>query len=129
MRFHTAVNKFCWQAVMGTPVTVWKTALHQNRPYLYLGDGVRSIAHMIESKIYTGEIFNVVSGTHTVADVLDTIKITIPSLKIELVDHQVMNQLSYEASVQKFLKTGFQFKGILGTGVAETLQLLRNANM
>ena len=40
MRFHTAVNKFCWQAVMGQPLTVWKTALHQNRPYLDLGDAV-----------------------------------------------------------------------------------------
>ena len=26
MRFHTAVNKFCWQAVMDLPITVWKTA-------------------------------------------------------------------------------------------------------
>ena len=26
MRFHTAVNKFIWQAVNGAPITVWKTA-------------------------------------------------------------------------------------------------------
>ena len=26
MRFHTAVNKFCWQAVMGQTLTVWSTA-------------------------------------------------------------------------------------------------------
>ncbi len=32
MRFHTAVNKFCWQAVTGQPITVWRTALHQVRP-------------------------------------------------------------------------------------------------
>ena len=34
MRFHTAVNKFCWQAVMGIPLTVWRTAQYQKRPYL-----------------------------------------------------------------------------------------------
>ena len=34
MRFHTAVNKFCWQAVMGQPITVWSTAYDQKRPYL-----------------------------------------------------------------------------------------------
>lgn len=26
MRFHTAVNKFCWQASLGLPITVWTTA-------------------------------------------------------------------------------------------------------
>src|SRR5262249_21123127 len=36
MRFHTAVNKFCWQAVVGEPLSVWRTALHQRRPYLDL---------------------------------------------------------------------------------------------
>ena len=33
MRFHTAVNKFTWQACLGQPITVWRTALHQRRPY------------------------------------------------------------------------------------------------
>ena len=33
MRFHTAVNKFCWQAVNRQPITVWRTALDQVRPY------------------------------------------------------------------------------------------------
>ena len=32
MRFHTAVNKFCWQAAMGQPITVWSTAYDQKRP-------------------------------------------------------------------------------------------------
>ena len=34
MRFHTAVNKSCWQAVMGQPLTVWETAYGQKRTYL-----------------------------------------------------------------------------------------------
>ena len=29
MRFHTAINKFCWQAVTGQPLTVWSTAKSQ----------------------------------------------------------------------------------------------------
>ncbi len=24
IRFHTAVNKFCWQASIGEPITIWK---------------------------------------------------------------------------------------------------------
>ena len=50
MRFHTAVNKFCWQAVFGVPLTVWRTAYDQRRPYLDLSDAVRAIvAHMAGS--------------------------------------------------------------------------------
>ncbi len=48
MRFHTAVNKFCWHAVMGQPLTVWKTAMDQKRPYLGVKDAVRSINFIIE---------------------------------------------------------------------------------
>ncbi len=40
MRFHTAVNKFCFQSVIGSPVTVWRTALNQVRPYLDLDEAV-----------------------------------------------------------------------------------------
>jgi len=29
MRFHTAVNKFLYQAKLGVPITIWRTALHQ----------------------------------------------------------------------------------------------------
>jgi UDP-glucose 4-epimerase len=43
MRFHTAVNKFCWQAVMGQPITVWSTAYDQKRPYLDLFDAARAL--------------------------------------------------------------------------------------
>ena len=47
MRFHTAVNKFCWQATMGQPVTVWNTAYDQKRPYLDLQDASRVISFII----------------------------------------------------------------------------------
>src|SRR5207253_6086819 len=43
MRFHTAINKFCWQAVTGQPITVWRSALHQQRPYLDLTDAVEAV--------------------------------------------------------------------------------------
>ena len=51
MRFHTAVNKFCWQAVMGQPITVWTTAYDQKRPYLDLLDASRAIDYIIKNNI------------------------------------------------------------------------------
>src|SRR5690242_6751998 len=43
MRYHTAVNKFCWQAVMKQPLAIWKSAYDQKRPYLDLADAIRAI--------------------------------------------------------------------------------------
>ena len=62
MRFHTAVNKFCWQAVLGEPLSVWKTALNQKRPYLGINDAVNAIRFFIQRPMSRGDIFNVVTS-------------------------------------------------------------------
>ena len=59
MRFHTAVNKFCWQAAMGQPITVWKSAYEQSRPYLDLNDASRAILHSMTLLNFNGDIFNI----------------------------------------------------------------------
>lgn len=128
MRFHTAVNKFCWQAVMNQPVTVWKTALNQKRPYLALSDCTKAISWIIKNKLFGGEIYNIVSNNFEVQDVIDEIQKHIPSLNVKLVEHKIMNQLSYEVSSTKFEKTNFQFNGQLADGIADTISLLKNAN-
>ncbi len=127
MRFHTAVNKFCWQAVLGQPITVWTSAYDQKRPYLDLADGVRAILHIMEKGLYDGEIYNVLTHNLTVRNVVDTIQKHVPDLKIGFVDHKIMNQLSYNVACEKFKATGFEPKGSIETGIAETVALLRNA--
>ena len=52
IRFHTAVNKFCWQAATGQPITVWRTALNQKRPYLDLADGVEALKFAISRDLF-----------------------------------------------------------------------------
>ena len=91
MRFHTAVNKFCWQAVMGQPLTVWKTALHQHRPYLDLGDAVEAIKFIIQKKLYDGKVYNVLSTNTSVSSIVDTISAHVPDTCIEHVDSKIMN--------------------------------------
>lgn len=128
MRFHTAVNKFCWQAVMNQPVTVWETALHQKRPYLALEDCSNAISWILKKELYDGSTYNIVSNNFTVQNVIDEIKKHISSLRVQFVQHKIMNQLSYEVSSQKFSRTGFEFKGNLSTGIEDTITLLKNAN-
>lgn len=128
MRFHTAVNKFCWQAAMGQPITVWSTAYDQKRPYLDLFDAGRAIAFIIANDLFDGRIYNVLTHNLSVRQVVDTIREFVPDLNVSFVDNQIMNQLSYEVSCERFAAKGFTFAGNLRRGIGETIGLLRRAN-
>ena len=121
MRFHTAVNKFIWQAVNGTPLTVWKTAWTQRRPYLDLGDCVAAINFILERDRFDGEIYNVLTDNHTVKDIVGVIKEFIPVLEVSYVDSPIMNQLSYDVDDTKFRKLGFAPHGDLRKGIKECM--------
>tara|TARA_B100000315_G_scaffold132657_1_gene122149 strand:- start:4445 stop:5407 length:963 start_codon:yes stop_codon:yes gene_type:complete len=125
MRFHTAINKFCWQAVMGVPLTVWKTAYDQKRPYLDLTDAIRSIVFFLGSNQFDGRVYNVVTLNATVREVVDSIQAFIPSLEIEFVDSRIMNQLSYEVLTTRLDEENFIFQGDLQQGIKETISLLK----
>jgi nucleoside-diphosphate-sugar epimerase len=127
MRFHTAVNKFCWQAVMGQPLSVWRTAYDQKRPYLDLSDAVRAFGFIIERDLFDGRIYNVLTLNATVRDIVDAIRDFVPETEVSFVDSPIMNQLSYEVSSQRFLNSGFTFAGNLRRGVGETVALLKTA--
>jgi UDP-glucose 4-epimerase len=124
MRFHTAVNKFCWQSVMGQPLTVWETAYEQKRPYLDLSDASKAFEHIILNDLFDGEIYNVLTSNNTVRNVVDSIKMNIRQVKIEFVKNKIMNQLSYEVCQEKFIQTGFKYKGDLDRGIKETIDIL-----
>jgi nucleoside-diphosphate-sugar epimerase len=127
MRFHTAVNKFCWQAIMGQPISVWRTAYDQKRPYLDLDDGVEAICMIIKNKIYDRQVYNVLSANLTVRNVVETIEKSVPDIKVEFVDTRIMNQLSYEVSIEKFKKKGFNPKGDFTKGIRETIEVLKGS--
>lgn len=128
MRFHTAVNKFCWQAAMGLPITVWTTAYDQKRPYLDLSDASRAISFIIRKDLFDGRVFNVLTLNATVRQIVDSIREFVPDLQVSFVDSKIMNQLSYEVSCDRFLAEGFTFAGDLRRGIGETISLLRQAN-
>jgi nucleoside-diphosphate-sugar epimerase len=128
MRFHTAVNKFCWQAAMGQPITVWSTAYDQKRPYLDLFDASRAISFIIRNDLFDGRIYNVLTQNATVRQIVGTIREFVPSLEVTFVDNRIMNQLSYEVSCERFTSQGFTFSGDLRRGIGETIALLHQAN-
>ena len=127
MRFHTAVNKFCWQAVMRRPITIWTTAYEQKRPYLDLSDAVRAIEFVIKRDLFDGDIYNIVTNNLTVKNVVDSISTHIPDLAIEFVESPIMNQLSYEVTGAKFAEAGFDFAGDFDSGIKCTIGLIKNS--
>ena len=125
MRFHTAVNKFCFQAVMAQPLTVWRTALHQKRPYLTLDDAMEALVFIIKNNIFDQRVYNVLTKNMTVNDIIKLIKQHIPKLDIEYVDTEIMNQLSYEVLNRRFTDKGFRYTGSIEKSIKETIELLR----
>lgn len=124
MRFHTAVNKFVWQACLGKPITVWRTAMNQRRPYLDLNDAIRAFLYIIDKKMFSRDIYNIVTVNSTVAEIIGIIKRKIPDLKVKYVDCAIMNQLTYTVSSNKFKKKDFRFTGKMSQGIMDTIKLL-----
>ena len=128
MRFHTAVNKFCWQAVMGQPISVWRTAYDQKRPYLDLLDASRAIELIIKNNIFDGRVYNVLTNNSTVREVVEVIREFVPDIEVGFVDSKIMNQLSYEVLDNRFKSHGFVPAGSLKRGIGETIALLKQAD-
>jgi UDP-glucose 4-epimerase len=126
IRFHTAVNKFCWQAAWGQPLTVWSTAYDQVRPYLDLADACNAITHAIKNDLFKGETYNVLTLNATVRQVVDEIRKYQNEMIVSMVDSAIMNQLSYEVSAQKFKVSGFTYMGSLGDSIGKTMRLLKS---
>lgn len=125
MRFHTAVNKFIWQAVNGNELTIWKTAWEQKRPYLDLGDCIRAMNLIIERDVFDNDIYNVVTENFTVKDIVGAIQEFVPNLRMKYVDSKIMNRLSYDVRADKIAKKGFKPNGNLKIGIRETIDKLR----
>jgi nucleoside-diphosphate-sugar epimerase len=127
VRFNTTVNKLCWQGVMGQPLTVWRTAQFQKRPYLTLQDAVDAIIHIIKKELYDCKIYNILTENMTVNDLLDIICKFLDNVEISYVDSEMMNQLSYEVSNKRFKDTGFRFRGSLESSIQTVIKTLYNS--
>ena len=126
MRFHTAVNKFCLNAALNEPITVYKTALNQFRPYLALTDAFLLFKFTIENNFFKNDIYNALSENYTVNQILKKIKRYKKKISIKFVSSPIMNQLSYHVDKKKINKEGFFFRNKIETDIKNTLNLLKN---
>ena len=129
MRFHTAVNKFCYQACIGKPLTVWKTSLNQKRPYLGLNDACRSIEFLIKKQKFGGKTYNILSKNLSVKkNYSNNKKKKKKKVVVKFVNNKIMNQLSYVVSTKKIEELNFKFSDNLEKLILEELNYFDNIN-
>ena len=128
MRFHTAVNKFCFNAAMNIDIPVWNNAIDQYRPYLALSDAIKTIIFFINKDIFNNQIYNVLTKNFTVRQILNTIKKNKYNLKIKKTNSQILNQNSYKVSKRKIDKLGLKLKNNINSDIKQTLKLFENLN-
>jgi len=124
MRFHTAINKFCYQASIGEPLTVWKENFDQYRPYLGLNDCINSILHFLGCDDWN-ETYNVLTGNYKLSDIITMIKTNI-DIDVDMVDTPLLNQYSYLVNCDKISQTGFVPRDVIQLEIETTLDRLRN---
>ena len=126
MRFHTAVNKFCYNASIGEPIAVYKTALNQFRPYLSLKDAFKVFKFTIDKDLFKNNIYNALSENCTVNQIIQKIKKYKKKIKIKFVYSEIMNQLSYHVDKKKLNKEGLNLKNKISEDIKDTIKLLKN---
>ncbi len=128
MRFHTAVNKFCYQASLNKEITIWKSAYEQVRPYATVDDFCKVIIYFINNlNKVENDIFNLVSKNLSVKQIINFIKEK-KKVRIKFVKSKIMNQLSYNVSNEKIKKLGFKPSNQIRKEIFKTLKLFNLQN-
>ena len=124
MRFHTAINKFCFNAAMNTGIPVWSTALNQYRPYLTLSDSLKALNFIIKSDLFDNNIYNILSQNLTVKDLIKKIK-KYKKIKVEYTNSKIMNQLTYKVSSKKIETLGLYLNSNFNEEIRNTIGLFK----
>lgn len=127
MRFHTAINKFCFQAALNEPITIWKENYTQYRPYLGINDAINVILYCIHKRLPNREKFNVITNNYTVENIIDIIKKYI-NVSLNFVDTPLLNQYSYFVNCDKIKKYGITFNDNIEIVIRDTINLFKNIN-
>lgn len=122
MRFHTAVNKFCYQTSLNKPLTIWKKFYKKKRPYLNLKDCYSTFNFLINKNLFIGETIDVVTKNYTVEEIVKIIS-KIKKVKKRFVNSQILNQNSYEVISDKLMKY-INFSKNINNDIKKTLNLL-----
>ena len=124
MRFHTAINKFCYQAATGKPLTVWRENYEKHRPYLGLEDCFFAVKHLIDNPEHWNQVYNVITDNFKTKTIIDIISKHI-NVEKKMVDCPMLNQHTYKVSDQKIRDAGFTPMDNVDLAIENTIDLFR----
>ncbi len=125
MRFHTAVNKFCLNSVLGIKIPIWGRSKNLYRPYLSLKDASKTIRFIIQRNHFPRDVFNVLSENKTVDEILGLIRLNKITPKIKYVKSRILNQDTYKISKKKIEKLGIKLNNKIKYDINKTLKMLK----
>lgn len=134
LRLDTVVNRFAYLAAQATPLTVYKSAWKEKRPYLYVRDAMEAYVLAAMSHKARGEVFNAVSQNANMDMVIKAIHeaahwLLMPPVTVKTVEKPMLNQLSYETDASKIRGyLGFSPKGQLVDGIEEIMRAFRGVS-
>ena len=128
MRFHTAINKFCFYALLGKPLPVWKSMMNKPRPYLSLKDAFKVIKFTIENNFFNNETFNILSQHLTLKKIISFFRKYQKTIRIKHVKSKLINQYSYKISNKKFSQRALILKSNIHHDIKSTLKIFKNIN-
>ena len=126
MRFHTAVNKFCYQAALGLPLTVWKQNYNQYRPYLGLSDCKDGILQTINNKSER-QVFNLITNNYKLDYIVELIN-SVKKVNLNMVDTPLLNQHSYKVDTSKIKRFGYYPRSNIHNEIQKTISLFDSVN-
>ena len=128
IRFHTAINKFCYEASLNNPLTVWEQNYEQYRPYLGLNDACRSVAHFLDRPELFNETYNILTDNYKLKDIVEIIRKHI-DIQLNMVDTPLLNQHTYMVSAEKAKLAGFVAEDDIDIEIKSTLNRLKNLTL
>jgi len=116
MRFDTIIDRFTYLACIGSPLTVWESAINEKRPYVHVKDAVQALLFPLGKKM--NGVYNVAGQNALLGEVTDIIKEVIPTAKITITPAS-KSQSSYTLDDSKIRGLGFKTKYEIKDGVKE----------
>jgi nucleoside-diphosphate-sugar epimerase len=122
MRFHTAINKFCFNCVLGKPLPLWKGMTNKPRPYLSLKDAFAVVKFTLEKNFFRNDIYNILSQNLTLASIIKIFKKNKIKVKVKYHKSRLINQYPFMVSNKKFSSVAFSLKSKIAEDIKLTLK-------
>jgi nucleoside-diphosphate-sugar epimerase len=122
MRFHTAINKFCFNCVLGKPLPLWKGMTNKPRPYLSLKDAFSVIKFTLEKNFFMNDVYNILSQNLTLTNIIKIFKKNKIKVKLEYHKSRLVNQYPYMVSNKKFSLEAFKLRSKIANDIKLTLK-------